>query len=141
MSAPGRRARHAGFSLLELTTAIFILSLGVLGAITMFHYGLDKTRAVHESELAFRALANEIETLRVAPFNELEPGHDLPFRSSGPETDRLHLAEKTVAIAPVPGTPGLAEVTARIRWVGDNGRVIEKSLTTLIADKGRAGGP
>ncbi|HIJ65943.1 MAG TPA: hypothetical protein HPP77_08315, partial [Candidatus Hydrogenedentes bacterium] len=143
----------AGIALVELITAFFVLTLGLFGAIRMYHFCLDKTRAVHEAKTVMRALNNEIEHLRALPFADLENGQATSFRSETPGVEALVNASTTVAIedyaspgaqpAPVAGVsdkrspmPGLKRATVRIRWTGENGRTITKELVTLIADKG-----
>ena len=128
--------RDAGFSLIELTCALFIVTLGVFGIIQMYLVGMDKTRAVNEYAVAFQALNNEIETLRALPFEAFEEGKDLPFRSETPALERLVHARGTVTVVDrTAETPGLKQVRARLRWTGEHGRIIEKHVTTLIARK------
>ncbi len=129
------RVRCAGMTLLELTTAIFVLIVGVFGVLQMFHYGLDTTRAINEANVAVRTLQNEIETLRSLPFAELEDMDGGPFRSLTPEAARLVNIRTRATIAAEPDVPGLKRVTVRIAWTGEHGRTIRKELTTLIAAK------
>ena len=155
-----RRAARGGFTLLELMAALSVLTVGLLGAVQSYHFGLDKIRAMRESAIARGAVQNEIETLRALPFNQLADRENAPFASLAPDLSFRPEGEipSTTGISPsgrndkcgilkplVRATPSLTirtrpegalkEVDASIRWRGDNGRWIEKRLTTLIADK------
>ena len=133
----GNARRHgkgsAGFTLLELSCAIFILTIGVFGVIEMFYFGLNKVRALSEADVAMRAVQNEVEVLRGVPFAELGI-ETTGFRSVTPETERLMNATPEVRIEDA-GT-ALKKVVVSIAWTGENGRRVEKGVTTLIADKG-----
>jgi len=127
---------NGGFSLMELTAALFVLSVGLLGAIQMYHVGVDKTRVLGEKAIAAAAIQNELETLRAAPFSALTNTEEGTFRSETPGLARLVNATGRVMIADE-DCPGLKRVTVSIRWTGEHGRTIEQSVTTLIADDGR----
>lgn len=130
----GRAHSRAGFTLIELSTALFILVVGLFGAFNLYHFGLAKLRTLDEAAIAERALQNEVEVLRATPFAAIAPGVR-PFSMLPPELDRLHLAETRVAIAPAPdGLAGLLHVDLSIRWITENGRRAERSVTTLIAE-------
>lgn len=132
---PGISGR-SGFALLELTTALFIVTVGVFGIIHLHTRGLDKLRVISEYDTALCALNNEIEYLRALPYETLEQGARLPFRSTTPGIERLHRAETFVCIEDAGvGPVSLKRATARIRWTGEHGRGIEKHLVTLIAPK------
>lgn len=121
-----------GSSLIELTCAIFVISVGLFGVIHIYMRGIEKMQAINEYEAVLCALNNELETLRALPWETLKPGNDLPFRSETPGLERLHLAETRTFINLEQNYTGLKRVTVRIRWIGEHGRRIEKELTTLI---------
>ena len=128
---------NAGFTMLELTAALFILTVGVFGVIQLFHFGIDKMHAVNETNLAMRAIQNEMETLRARPFAQLTNAEQAAFVSDIGEAAKLMNAHPSVTIRDH-GTPDLRlkEVTVCMAWTGEHGRRIEKHVTTLIADKG-----
>jgi Tfp pilus assembly protein PilE len=131
---------QAGFTLLELVAAFFILSVGVFGAMTMYHFGIAKTKAVSENRAVLNAIQNEVECLRALPFGELENRQAGPFLATSPTFKRLVNVTPALTIRDYPGVEGrLKEVTAQIRWTGEHGRTIAKSVTTLIADTGPGG--
>lgn len=122
-----------GIALIEMTCALFIFSIGMLGVIHMFHVCMDKTRALDEYLIAMRAIENEVETLRALPFDKLDNLNGA-FASESPSLKKLVKAETTTLIE-IPGEfpKDLRQVTVTIRWIGDVGRTIEKHVTTLIA--------
>ena len=133
-----RRKSHGGFTMLELTAALFILTVGLFGVISMYQFGIAKMHAINESAVAMSAIQNEIETLRSIPFAEIENVENAPFRSSTPITAKLVNATPTVTISDY-GEPSrsLKKVTVALIWTGEHGRTIEKRITTLISDRGK----
>lgn len=128
---------RTGFSLAELTCALFIITVGVFGVLQMYSIALDKTRTLKEYAVAHTALVNEIETLRALPFDQLADIENGPFQSVTPEIKRLMKVQCHVTITDrSQNNRGLKEVQTTIRWIGEHGRPIEKCLTTLIANKG-----
>jgi len=90
-----------------------------------------------EYALARSALQNEMETLRALPFAVLQEGPAQPFRSVTPGLEKLVNVKTAVSIIDrSEGGTGLKEVRVTLRWTGEHGRLIEKSLATFIADKG-----
>ena len=127
-----------GVSLIELTAALFVLTVGMFGVIQMYHFGLSKMHALNETTVAVHALQNEMETLRSLPFSELRNTNKGQFVSETPALSRLADAKPNVTIADYSdGAKRLKRITVSITWSGENGRTIEKTVTTLIADKER----
>lgn len=129
---------QSGVTLLELTAALFVLTVGMFGVIRMYHFGLNKMHALNESAVATEAIQNEVETLRSLPFSELRNTKRGHFVSETPALSRLVNATPSVTISDFPGGPRrLKEVTVSIKWTGENGRTIQKKVTTLVRDKRR----
>ncbi len=128
----------AGFSLIELIAALFVLSVGLLGTIQAYHFGMDKMRTMREASVASRAVQDQIESLRSKPFTALTDQDHGRFSDPAPDLDGLVNATPTLTIRPY-SDPALRlkEVRASIRWTGDNGRTMERSATTFIVDKER----
>ena len=133
------RNRTSGFTLIELMAALFVLTFGMFGVVQMYDFGLDKILMLRESATATRLVRNEIEMLRGRPFAELTDRENAPFAGPTPGLEDLVNGTPAVTIRPY-GDPGLGlkEVTVSLRWTGDNARTMERTTTTLIADK--AGG-
>lgn len=123
--------------MIELTAAIFVLAMGTFGTIQIYNVGTAKAAVVNEAAIAASALGNELETLRALPFDELDARAGQPFLSTTPLLKNLPEVSTHVAVHDdEPGRADLKQVTVTVRWSGEHGRVIEKGLTTLIADKG-----
>ena len=132
----GVSRQRSGFMLIELSAALFVATVGAFGAMHLYMLSLDRIRAISEYETALCVLNNEIETLRALPYDGLETGDGLPFHSETPAIERLRLAETTVRIEDIgDGTLELKRVAARVRWIGEHGRRIEKELVTIITRK------
>jgi hypothetical protein len=103
----------------------------------MYHYGLGKMHALNESAVAMEAVQNEIEMLRSLPFSRLRDTDSGRFVSDTSTFSSLVNATPSVTIKDFARGPRrLKEVTVSVRWTGENGRTIEKKVTTLIGDKG-----
>lgn len=124
--------------MLELTAALFVFTVGMMGAFQTFHYTLSRMRVLKEDGIAMRAIQNEMETLRGTDFAQLATGaHEFAERSPG--LDQLAGVEATVELRPFNlGDSGLLVVEVVVRWTGDHGRTMEKSAVTLIGDRGGA---
>ncbi len=130
------RPNNGGTSLIELTCAVFLLTLGIFGALTLHLRAMDGTRGLQQQAVALDAARNEIETLRAADFASLTPGAEQPFRTADSLTSRLFDGRGTVAISETP-VPDLVEVSAEVLWKADTGRQARVALTTRIARKER----
>ncbi|HRI87117.1 MAG TPA: hypothetical protein PLJ47_03070 [Candidatus Hydrogenedentes bacterium] len=121
--------------MVELSAAIFVLTLGLLGVAKLCQFGLDRLRWLEEQSIAVQAVQNEIETLRALPFERLAAGeHD--FVSVSPSLLRLSdRYEARVLISEYPHAAQVKEVTASIIWLTENARRTERTVTTLIAEK------
>lgn len=95
---------------------------------------MSKVALVDEYGLARMAVQNEMETLRALPFDALEPGERNHFTGDVPAA-QLPGALPRVVVQPA-DLPGLKEVSVTLSWRGENGRRVERSLTTFIADSG-----
>ena len=131
-----RRGMNAneGFSLLELTTALFILTVGIFGVFRLFNFGMDRLRALDEAAIATEAVQNELEALRTTPTATLQDGEQ-QFTIPNPALDRLWLADTKISVSPASdGVVGLKQVEISIRWINRNGGRAERSVTTLIRE-------
>lgn len=121
--------------LVELVGALGVLSVGMLGAMAMYDFGLDKLRAADEARAAASVAADEIEYLRSLPFDRLAATDAAPFHDPAATAGLLN-AQAVVRIEDYPGAEGrLKQVTASVAWTGEYGRTVRKSVTTLIARK------
>lgn len=136
--ARGRRP-DAGFTMLELLTALAVATAAIAGALTMHMRVVDAMRAMQEDNHARQAVVNELEILRALPFDELAALEGAQaFRSGADLLAPLHLAEGHVTVRQA-ALPGLLEIHAHVVWIGQHGRRIERGISTLVADRGGNG--
>lgn len=132
--------RKRGFTLIELTTALFIFSTALLGTIQLYHVGLNKIKVVGESRHAMQAALNQVELIRSMPFSELTERQDAPFIGASDDLESLSQAQPTLTIRNHPDPAlKLKEVTVSVRWTGEHGRTITMTITTLVGDNRRHG--
>ena len=135
-NAPHPIRHQHGFSLIELVAALLVLSIGLLGVVQSYHYGIDKIRTMREASIAGRAVQDQIEALRTMPFADLTDRDKAALVDPAPDLSQLVNATPALTIRPYSGSAlRLKEVEVSIRWTGDNGRTMKRSATTLIADK------
>lgn len=126
-----------GFSLVEACTAIVILMMGVLGSVQLYFHGLDKLNAYKEAELAARIADNEVEFLRSLHYDDLLPGEDRPIVATDLSGTGLANAVGVVRVTDCDGFGGgLRQIEVSLRWTGENGRTIERRVTTRVAELG-----
>jgi prepilin-type N-terminal cleavage/methylation domain-containing protein len=127
-----RHRSNSGFTLIELTCALFIVTTAGFGAIQLYSIGIDKILEMREFDVATELLRNEMEQIRTLSFDAVA-NRDSLYNPS-PASESLHKAEGAVRITDA--AAGLKEVTVTLRWQARHGRWITRSLTTRIANKG-----
>lgn len=130
-----RQKDNRGFSLLELTCAIFVVTVAGFGSIQLYSVGMDKIVMMREYDVATAELRNEVERLRAMPFETIADG----MAVSAPSTALATLYEPILAIKASERSPGLKAVEVSLAWKSRGGRTITRKLDTLIADHGREG--
>ena len=138
MRDTARKRRHnAGFSLLEFTCALFVITVAGFGSIQLYSIGMNKIVMMREYDMATVTLRNEVERLRALPYATLADG----MAASSTQADLETLHEAVFAINVSERASGLREVAVALTWQSRGGRSITRELTTLIADKGGEGLP
>jgi prepilin-type N-terminal cleavage/methylation domain-containing protein len=129
------RHNQRGFTLLELTCALFVITTAGFGAIQLYSIGMDNITMMREYDVSTEVLRNAVEQLRARPYEDLVDG--MPIEAPSPAMESLHKATLSVAISEPPGgPPGLKALHLTLRWQSLHGREIERELDTLIARKG-----
>jgi hypothetical protein len=123
--------KNGGFSLLELTCALFIITTAGFGSIQLYHVGLDRIMAMREFDVATEVLRSELEQVRALPYTEIISREDLSDPT--PAIESLHGATGSTEV--IERGLGLKEVTVALRWQGRHGRWITRKLSTRIADR------
>lgn len=133
-----KRRRQKGFTLLELTCALFVITIAGFGAIQLYSLGMDHIMMMREYDVSTEVLRNAVEQLRAQPFTALEDG--MALGATSPAMECLHNAELNVGVSvPPDAPPGLKAVHVALAWQSLHGRKIERALDTLVADHGAGG--
>lgn len=125
------RAAHraaSAFSLVELVIALAVLAVGLVGAMRVFPVGL---RASQRSEMVSRAALaaqHTIESLRLQPWESLEPGEDI-VETQGPFTLTARVAQP--ALEHLADATRLKSLDVTVEWTQD-GRPRSVSFVTLV---------
>jgi prepilin-type N-terminal cleavage/methylation domain-containing protein len=128
-----QKRRDQGFTLIELTAALFLVTAGIFGAIQVYLMSMEATRALEEYAVAQRVICAQMGALRALPPDVLSEGEGQPFEAPSPELEKLMNAAGTTDIVAAADVAGLYEVRVRIAWTGQHGRRIEKELVTYMA--------
>ncbi len=118
----------SGFALVELIAALFVLSAGVFGAITLYDTGMERMRAQQEELMAMSVLQYAMEPVQAMDAMGLDTWSNTETAPPGMQ----HLEDAGMERLVSARTEGLFEVQAILRWRGAGGRVMERSLTTLV---------
>lgn len=129
-TAPRAYRNREGIALLELITALVIVSIGLLGVVQMYQIGIAKIRETQRRAIAMRAIDNEIETIRAVPHHELVTGTNLPWRSDVTPLEILNEPSATLDIKPST-RPSLLELTVRLQW-RERARTVTREVVTLL---------
>lgn len=117
-----------GFALTELIAALFVLSVGVFGTLTLYYTGMDRMRAQQQELMATAVLQYEMESVGTMDAADLAA-----WSNAETEPPGMHDLEDAEIERRVSERDGdLFEVWAVLRWRGVGGRLMERSLTTLV---------
>lgn len=117
-----------GFALIELIAALFVLSVGVFGTLTLYYTGMERMRAQQQELMATAVLHYEMESVQAMDAADLEA-----WSNAETEPPGMHDLEDAEIERRVSERDGeLFEVRAVLRWRGAGGRLMERSLTTLV---------
>jgi hypothetical protein len=128
----GMRDSRAGIALLELVTALLIVTIGLFGVIQMYQVGIGRIQEAQRMALAVRLIDNEIETLRSMPFGALQDGEDMPW-VTGADIIGLHDAAGGVDVAAFAGDDRLKQVSVRLAW-REGARTVRREVVTVIGE-------
>ena len=125
---PLKRGPLTGFALTELIAALFVLSVGVFGTLTLYYTGMERMRAQQQELMATAVLQYEMEPVQAMDAEALET-----WSNAETEPPGMHDLENAEVERRVSERDGdLFEVWAVLRWRGVGGRLMERSLTTLV---------
>ena len=125
---PLKRGPLTGFALTELIAALFVLSVGVFGTLTLYYTGMERMRAQQQEPMAMAVLHHEMEPVHTMDAADLEAWSTAETEPPGMQ----HLADAEIERQVTERDGELFEVSAVVRWRGAGGRSMERSLTTLV---------
>ncbi|MFP4172668.1 MAG: hypothetical protein ACLFV4_07120 [Candidatus Hydrogenedentota bacterium] len=125
---PLKRGPSSGLALTELIGALFVLSVGVFGTLTLYYTGMDRMRAQQQEGMAMAVLHYEMEPVHAMNAEDLEAWSATETGAPGLQD----LAEAKIERGMAERDGNLYEVWAVLRWRGAGGRLMERSLTTLV---------
>jgi hypothetical protein len=116
--------------MVEMIVAISVLTVGVFGALQLYHVGLRRSHEMQQHQAARLVLDNALEELRAMAGGNLESG---PLAIPPAVADQLEEASGEVVVR-THGVAGLREVTVRLAYVSYLGRAVELRETALVGD-------
>jgi hypothetical protein len=119
-----------GYMLAELATAVFVIGILLAVSASLTIMSSDQVRASHKAFVARQIASNELETMKLVPFDELETtaAASRPFESS--LSAELRGFAGTVRVEDFDGDPALKKITVTVRWA-EKRRTREISLSLL----------
>lgn len=124
------RRNNRGFMLAELATAVVIVGilLAVTGALIIM--SSDEIRASHKAFVARQIASNELETMKLVPFDELQLTADDGKAFESPLSAELRDFAGTLHVEAFNANPSLKKITVTVRWA-EKRRMRELSLSLL----------
>jgi len=111
-----KRKGQPGFTLIEVMITVGIMGI-FIGLIIPVQVQVHR---LAESEVglqkAIQVLRNEVEVLRVMPYDDLTPGHSLPFHAQAKGLDKLVAGRGEVHIERDPRMRGLLQLRVEVHW-------------------------
>ncbi|MBI5369156.1 MAG: prepilin-type N-terminal cleavage/methylation domain-containing protein [Planctomycetes bacterium] len=142
MKAPAsaRRPRRAGFTLVELTIAMVVIVIGLLGLLSSMSYSARLNSDTEETAIALHGVRERLEVIEAAAFSSVAGlnGTTYMIDATNPNLDRLRPLPGNARVISVtvsqvvPGNGNFLEVTVRADWTGALG-VRSLELRTRIA--------
>ena len=124
-------------SLLELTAAIVVFSVGMMALFGIFYKCMVSSRQMHNYQLAGALVQSEIEFLRSLDYSRLSNRKDASFSGPAVDLQKLKGGLGKLTIEDYMDAH-IKKVTASISWSEEkNNKSI--TMTTLIADRQSAG--
>lgn len=121
------------FSLMELITAIFIFSVGMMAVFGIFYKCVNSARQMYHYQLAGEIVQSEIEYLRNLDYSQVKNCKVASFLGPMPDLQKLKNSSGKLTIDDYMD-PGIKKVTVSVSWSEEK---LERStgITTLIAKR------
>ncbi|MCM2314961.1 MAG: type II secretion system GspH family protein [Thermoanaerobaculia bacterium] len=106
--------RERGFTLIETLAGLLILAFVLTTSLLIFTQRQQRLREADEMIVAWQALSNEAEFVRLSSYGTLEAGSSRPFETGSPLLSTLDRATTAVSVAD--WKPGLKRVVLTVTW-------------------------
>ena len=126
-----QRFRRRGFVLLDILTALAVLSTGVFVAMVFFRAHVRELRYMQERFAAILLAESEIEYLRALPYEDIRVGESRPVSLRLQSAGQLREATGRLAVQEI--KPGLKTAEVRIRWVSPKGRSVGVEMASKFS--------
>lgn len=131
-----KRTKQSGFTLMEVTAAVFVMSVGIFAAFDLYFRCMEGTSAMIEERTALSIVRSEVAWLEGAP--DLDAG-TYPIRGTSTMMERLPEGTGVVELSPRNDlAPDLLEAKVSVTWQVRTGRMATREVTTLVYPKGGA---
>ncbi len=114
--------RERGFTLIETLAGLLILAFVLTTSLLIFTQRQKRMREADEMIVAWQALSNEAEFVRLVPFGSLSTGSSHPFEAGSTLVSSLDRATTSVEVAD--WKPGVKQVVLTVKWNGGARRAI-----------------
>lgn len=118
--------KERGFTLIETLAGLLILAFVLTTSLLIFTQRQQRLREADEMIVAWQALSNEAEFVRLESYGSLAPKTTRPFEAGSSLLSSLDRATTSVAVAD--WKPGVKRVVLTVSW---NGGARHASLTVV----------
>lgn len=108
--------RERGFTLIETLAGLLILAFVLTTSLLVFTQRQQRLREADEMIVAWQALSNEAEFVRLESYGSLTTGSSRPFEASSSLVSTLDRASTAVSV--VDWKPGVKRVVLTVTWNG-----------------------
>lgn len=155
-SSNARRSRRAGFTILEVAMAAFVLAFGIATSLTAIQHGMRQIDTARSMTLAGQIVQSEIEILRLQNWAQIvglqaaqasaatpttiDPATTITSGSATTlDTTLANIANRfecTRLIEDISGRANIKRITLTVTWEGIDGRAHNLSFQTRYARNG-----
>jgi prepilin-type N-terminal cleavage/methylation domain-containing protein len=121
--------RQRGFTLVETLAALLILAFVLTTSLLVFTQRQKRLREADETIIAWQALSNEAEYVRLLPYASIAPGTKRGFEEGSSLLASLDRPDTSVEA--FDWKPGIRRVVLTVTW---NGGVRRATLTVMRSD-------
>ncbi len=150
------RRRNAGFTILEVAMAGFVLTLAIAGSITTLQMGYRAIDNARYTTLAGQILQSQMEKLRLLTWSQLTDSTSGPaaystftpdvsasstnqinrFKTTVGGTTTTGTCYQSITAAPAPFASTMKDITLKATWTGVDGKSHSLSYTTRYGQNG-----